>query len=69
MNNLKERVSKAINEVLNRYFECPERNWPGATHEAIGKVKAELVGRVEAEFDRGTEKAEAAPVAVDEEAK
>ena len=52
MEDLKTRVSKAVREVLNKYFECPERNWPAATHEAIAKVKAELVGRVDAEFDR-----------------
>ena len=53
MEDIKSRVVNAIHELMNRYFEAPERNWSSATHEAIARVRAELVGRVEAEFGGG----------------
>ena len=59
MDDLRTRVTAAVHEVLNKYFEAPERNWPGATHDAIAGVKSELIQRVKAEFDRKDEVAAA----------
>ena len=61
MDDLRERVTGAIKQVLDKYFDAPERTWPHTTHEAITAVKHELIGRVEAEFERTEDKA--APVA------
>lgn len=52
METLKARVVAAIQAVFDRFFECPERNWPGHTHEAIHKVKQEAMAAVTGEFDR-----------------
>lgn len=49
--NLRERVGAAIDRVFGRYFEAPDRNWPGSVHNAIEGVKRELKGAVMAEFD------------------
>ncbi len=52
MEALRKRIRNVLNELFEKHFECPERNWPRETHDAIVAIKNEIVASVEAEFER-----------------